>query len=316
MEDRWQWIRDLFVRDWSLKALAVLLGALSFYVIRGAVSFEVPYNIPLEIRVEPGIAILDQSLKTVDVTFRGSQENLRHLDQKQIKVVVQPKARGIAGSETVPIVPENVKGMSGVRVVSVRPSEVTLTFDHEVQKEVAVLKPKAIGRPLMGRARIEYEPHTVMLHGPQRRLETISALSTEPVDVDGRVESFTRKVRVLSPGDAWVAQIDPPEVSVSVAIMHESAAVLLTNVAVLAAMPPGSREEVRVEPAAVSVSLEGSPDALDDVAKEAVQVVVSCGGLEPGRSYELPVRAQLPPDLELQAEVDPPMVKVTVKGKR
>ena len=40
LKDSLGWLKKLFVRDWSLKILAVLLGTLSFYTIRGAISFE------------------------------------------------------------------------------------------------------------------------------------------------------------------------------------------------------------------------------------------------------------------------------------
>ena len=78
-------VRAFFTEDVTLKLLAVLLGALTFYTIRGATSFEVPYNIPVQVKVGPGIAILDQSVRSVDVTFRGSQEDLR----RRMAIVLQ-----------------------------------------------------------------------------------------------------------------------------------------------------------------------------------------------------------------------------------
>ena len=61
---------------------------LSFLTIRGAINFEVPYDGPVEVKVDPGIAILDQSPRTIQVMFRGSREDLRKIEPKRIRAVV------------------------------------------------------------------------------------------------------------------------------------------------------------------------------------------------------------------------------------
>ena len=78
-------MKSQLLNNWKLKILAVALATLSYYVIRGKTSIEVRYDVPLEIRVDEGIAVLDQDPRTVQVTFRGSQEDLRKLDQTLLK---------------------------------------------------------------------------------------------------------------------------------------------------------------------------------------------------------------------------------------
>jgi YbbR domain-containing protein len=314
LKDSLGWLKKLFVRDWSLKILAVLLGTLSFYTIRGAISFEVPYHIPVEIKVGPGVAILDQSVKSVDATFRGAQEDLRLLNQREIKAVVQPVAVAASGSETLAIRPEDVQGAGRVRVVSLRPNEITLTFDHEAQKEVSVLKPKLIGRPLVGQAKVEYDPRTVILRGPKRRLDTISSVSAEPLDVDGRVESFTKALRVLPPGDVWISQIEPAEITATVNIAAETTSRQFTNLAVMAMIKAGISRDIVIEPAAVTVTLHGRPEALDNVAPAALRVFVTCAGLSAGVNYELPVEVHMATDLETGVTIEPKSVRVMVRG--
>jgi hypothetical protein len=306
-------IKSVFVKNLTLKILAILLGALSFYAIRGAISFEVPYTVPVEVQMGPGMAVLDKSVSSVDVTFGGSQEDLRRLDQTQLKAVVKPRETNPGGSEVVMIRPQHIVGGGNVRVVSIRPSTLTLSYDREAERDVLVLKPKTVGAPLMGRVELDYEPKAVKLRGPKRRLERISAVSCEPVDVDGRVESFTRKVPVLSPGDTWVYQIEPKEVTVEVTIVTERISRTVTNVTVLAVTEPGAPACVDLDPRVVDVVMMGRSEVLEGIPRDAVRVYVTCVGLEAEAAYELPVQVYLPPEVDVVSRIEPETVRVQMR---
>jgi len=298
------------LNNWQLKLLAVALGALTFYAVWGRTSFEVHYDIPLQVAVEKGMAVLSQP-KTVLVTFRGSQGDLGRLDPKQMKAVVRPRVTDTAVSETVHIDPGNVVGAPGVRVVKVDPSVVTLSFDREIEKIFEVAKPKTIGTPLIGKVEVDYEPKMVRVRGSQQRLKDKNMVTTEPVNVSERVESFSKRVRVLSPVDSGVSEIEPDEVTVHVKIATESITKAWTNVVVVAMVKPAVREEFHVEPDAVTVTFQGRAEALEHIAEESFQVFVDCRELEPAGRYELPVQLHLPVDVD--AAVDPETVRVIFK---
>jgi len=310
-------LKNILLHNWWLKLMSAVLAALTFFVIRGKTGVEVPYEVPLEVRFdEKGIAILDQDIRKVRVNFRGSQEDLRRIEQQKLKAVVQPTVSNVAGSERVPITVRNITGVpGGVRAVSVRPETVALTFDREVSKEVPVSKPTTIGMPLVGKVSLDYEPKTVTIRGPKRRLEDQHRLPTEPVDVDGRVASFTKTVRVLPPGDAWVSEIEPSEITVSVDITTESVNRQWTNILVLAVLDPDTDLKVKFEPAQVNVSLEGPAEKLEDMAQESILVFVDTAGLESEGEYELPVRVHVPAGADLTSVVEPRTVRVFVTSR-
>ncbi|MFO7869882.1 MAG: CdaR family protein [Kiritimatiellia bacterium] len=303
---------NTFKANWFLKTVALLLAVLSFYAIRGATRFEVRYDIPLEIQVGEGIAILDPP-KTVKVTFRGSKEDLRRIDQQQIKAVVRPRAVSPSGSENIRIKPGEIQGLSGgVRVVEVEPGRIILNFDREVTKMFPVAEPRVIGTPLIGRAEIEYHPREVEISGPERRLENTTVVETEPVEVSGRASSFTARVPVLSPGDTWVAEIDPPEVTVEVKIVTESVTRVLTNITVNAMIGAGSPEKAVFDPPAVSVSLHGRVEIVNNISRNALRVFVDCVDLETAAEYRMPVKIHLPSTAGVTAHPDPKTVKAVI----
>ena len=316
MVNRFKRIRRIFRNNVGLKFLALVLATLTFYAIRGTTGYEVPYVIPLEVEVEKGIAILDQDPMSVEVTFRGSQEDLRRLDQKQLKAVVRPKASSPAGSEAVVIRGRDVQGASGVRVVKIKPAVLQLKYDREIQKTVKVAKPKTIGTPLIGRAEIDYEPRTVLIRGPKRMLEDRQiVVETQPVDVDGRVESFSKQVRLLSPGgDMWVSQIEPAEVTVKVSIVTETVSREWTNVTVLAVLDHGGLTNMVFDPPAVDVSLHGRAEVVNGVRDDSVKVFVDCVGLRLSPAgKEMPVNVHLPPGVDVTATLDPERVRVLLR---
>lgn len=307
-------LKEAILNNWALKVLALILAIISYQSIKDTISFEVPLEIPVEVIVEKGIAILDQNPRSVEVTFQGSREDLRQLSHGQIKAVLNPKATNPAGSELVTIKGKDIVGASGVRVINIRPKEVLLTFDREAEKKAAVAKPKVKGVPLAGKVELDYEPKVVTIRGPKRRLDEKSILDTEPVDVDGRVQSFVKKVRILPPADAMVSKIDPAEVEVKVNIVTDTVSLSWTNIPVTAMTMPGAECVVTVEPSFVNIQLHGRKDLISGIKDDALTAFVDCMNMAPGSSKELPVNVYLPFGPDLTAIVDPEKVKVSISS--
>jgi YbbR domain-containing protein len=314
MMDSYPRLKSLLFDNGKLKLLAVLLAILSFYAIRGTMGFEVGYDVPVTIEVEKGIAVLDQDVRTVEVTFRGSQEDLRRLNHGNIKAVVRPTEQGSAGSAQISIDPRDIAGAAGVRVVKIQPAGVRVTFDREIEKTVQVNTPKTVGAPLVGQASISYEPRFVTIRGPRRRLQNTHSVSTEPVDVDGRVQSFSKTVRVLSPADQWVSQIEPSDISVKVAIVTDSISREWARVPVLAAIPPGKELRVHFDPDSVKITLAGRPELVNRVEADSVKAFIDCSGLDTSATYELPVSVRYPCGADTSAKVEPETVTVFFDG--
>ena len=307
------WLRNLVVRNWHMKVLSLVLAALTYYAIRNATSLELPYDLPVRVEVEKGIAVLDQDPRAVEVTFRGSQEDLLRLEPAKLRVAIKMQAELVTGPETVAISPDDVKGASGVRVVKLKPDSVSVTFDRETQKQLQVAKPQIIGKPLMGHVELDYEPKTVSVRGSKLRLQDKQLLETEPVDVDGRVESFSKELRVLPPKDMGDAKIEPPVVLAKLNIVTESETREWTNVIVRAIMKPGEIRDVFIEPQTVTVTVQGRSELLAELSVDMVDAFVDCAGLDPSGTYELPVCIYLPKRLDVISSVSPGTVKVVVR---
>jgi YbbR domain-containing protein len=310
---------DIFVNNLGLKVTAILLALMCFYGIREATSKERVYEVPVEVEVEADrkIAVLDKDPPTVRISVRGSFEDLQAfaVDLSPVKAVVHAEAADPASGEQVPIRPRDIVGVSGVRVVSVEPGAVNLTFDHEIKRDIRVAKPEMVGLPLIGKAELSYTPKKVTVWGPKSALEKQQFVSTKAVDVTGRAATFTTHVPVLSPHGTGVSRVEPDEITVKVEIVTEAVTRQFTNATIRAVLDPKSKSTVRFEPEIVTVSLHGRAEIVNKVSENSVRVFVDCADLDTSATYELPVNVLLPPGVDAAARANPKMVKVSFEGR-
>lgn len=304
-------LKRLLTHNAELKILAIVLAVMSFYAIRRATSSEKTYEIPLEVRVaeDSQVAVLDAP-STVSVMVRGSHEDLLRLDATQLRAVVYPKASDPSGSEVLGIAPKNIEGARSVRVVQIDPAVVTVNFDTEVALTFSVARPEVRGTPLVGKAEIEYEPKTVLVRGPKKRLQGKSVVKTKWIDVEGRGQSFSQRVEVLPPENTRVSAITPSEVTVKVNIAWETISREWSNVVVNAVMPAGTIRPMLFEPATVDVSLHGRPELIKGLADNMVRAIVHCPTSPPAVGITLPVCLHLPVGMDVTVTLRPDTVNV------
>lgn len=306
-------IKTIFLNNSGIKILSLFLAIISWYAVRETISFEVIIpDIPLEIQIAEGWAVLQQSTNVVIVAFRGSQEDIRLLDKKQIKAVVDLRTNSVAGSVDVPVLPRNIHGVRGVRTVRVEPGHIGVIIDHKLETKVPV-KSRITGKPFSGEVEAVYcEPAIVLLKGAAQQIRRTDLLYTETINVEGRISSFTKRCRILPPSDSWMVQIEPAEVQATVIITERNETLEWKDVPVSVLVSPGVSFKVEITPARVDVVLTGKEDVLDEMKELKPKVLVDCINLDPSLTYDLPVYIHLPPGKEVSAVTDPLFVHVVL----
>jgi len=304
------------VENRAIKLMALLLATITIYAIQSITNQLDEFEVPIEVKVDKGVAVLKQDAKTAYITCRGSLDDLRRLDVTQLRIVAAPKETGVAGGERVPIGPRNVQGWTrGVQIVKVRPGVVTVNFDREIAKQVGVAKPETVGEPLLGKAEIDYEPKIVTIRGPASKLVDRKILRTEPVDVDGAVDSFSKEVGILSEGESGVWEVEPAKVTVEVSIVTEAISKEWQGMKVVGMMDVDCGRDYTFSPQIVDVNLLGSPQAVNRISTGDISVFVDCVGIEEAGVHNVPAAVHLPPGVNLSAAVQPPVIEVTVTGR-
>lgn len=308
-------MREILLNNIRVKLLALVLAIFSWYAIREVINYEVVIqDIPIEFKIGEGWAILRQSADSVRVTFRGSRENIRLIDQKQIKALIDLRTNSIAGSFDVPVLPGFIKGAPGVRAIQIEPQVIQISTDRESEKTVPV-KSRTSGKPFAGEVeKVVCEPAIVLLRGPAQQLAQTEWVYTEPVDVEGRIESFVKRCRVLPPSNTWTPVIEPAEVQVNVQIAVKNETLELSGIPVKIIVKTGSNYKIQLSPDQVRIVLTGTTKDLEELKKTTAQAFVDCSELDISLSYDLPVLVFLPPGKNVNALVEPQFVHV-VFGK-
>ena len=309
-------LRNILLKNLGQKTLSLLLAIAVWLSIRQIISNQITLdNVPLVISVDDGVAILNQDVVAVEVDLRGSQEDLQRIDHRQIKAVVDLRGKAPAETAVVPINLSDIRVARGVTAVRVKPASIHVILDHETQKTVPV-KGRTVGKPLAGQVEETVcDPVTVILKGPARHLREVEWLFTEPLDVDGRVESFAKRCRVMAPDNTWTPKIEPPDVQVKVLIVEKSESVELTDVPVAAMVRPGQAIKPTLSPQKVNITFTGSSEALAKIKQDGARAFVDCETIKPGMPYDLPVKFHIPPGLELTAVAAPEFIQVTIDAQ-
>lgn len=299
-ESRW---KSFLTKNRGTKIVSLVLAIIAWYAIQGTISYEtLVTDIPVDVELEDGWAVLDRSADVVDVQFRGSQEDLAPLTADHIQIEIDTRGHSVEGRLLYNLTPSDIGAPNGVRAVYISPSKIEYTLDREEEKQVPV-KAEVTGQLPVGfeLERIVCDPASVKVRGPRQKLETVEFVRTESVAMDGRSSEFRNRVNVLPPSSVWVTEIMPDKVMVQVDIVERSAQRQLTNLRVRALVAPGRSAKVMVNPVIVSAVLMGSQDQLNKLLPDEVIAFVDCAGLDMASRYELPVRIQAPDGIQVKS---------------
>lgn len=306
-------LRNFFVEHRLLKLAALLLACMTVYPIRQITNQLEEFSIPIEVHVERGAAILSQDVRTLQITCRGSGDDLRGFDATEARAVVRPEFGGYVGSEVLPIGLRDLTGIPRrIAVVKIRPDVVRVSFDHETERQIAVGKPELVGQPLVGKAELDFEPKVVTLRGPQSKLLEKKIVRAEPVDVTGVVDSFSRKVKLLE-SDLEGFQATPAEITAHISIVTESVSREWTEIPVMVLLSPSGNLSVEIEPATVTVSLHGGAEQLKSLTESSIKAFIEYEGLATGAVSRATIQIHVPAGLNVSAAATPPAVDARLK---
>lgn len=220
--------------DGDLKVLAVA-GAVVLYLLARPVAAGIERTVSVPVRVrstEKTIAVVGVSPATVAVTLRGPAEDFTAFDPDALFVGLDNTPEEGALSAVLPVGPRDVTNvLDRLRVVAVSPSAIAVDYDF-MSKMVTtnfVATPRRVGVPVQGTASVSIPTNfAVTVYGSVKKLGAFSAkgirLPTDPVDVEGKTESFDTVVAIRPPADSGITSVEPAEMPVHVEIRTRAAA--------------------------------------------------------------------------------------------
>jgi len=294
--------------------LCVVLAFLAWQGIRSNIGFEVSVaDIEVDVDVPEGWAVWDKSVSKVNILFRGSREDIRYLNNKQLRVVI-PVPDPEQGKEMVVEFKskflENPTS-ANAKVIRFSPDKVVVKLDQEGEKLLPV-KATVNGSLPEGLEieRMVCTPAIVRVTGAEHVLDGMENIHTLPVELKNRQSSFKESVQIELPQSSRLS-IDPEWVTVEFALEVRSSTTVLEKVPVRIMTAPGERRTIDVQPLVLNVTVRGQQQRLEQIRSADVFAYVNCMELAESTGYDLPVVVDLPSGVQL-VKTDPAVVHVQI----
>jgi YbbR domain-containing protein len=143
------------------------------------------------------LTVLQASAATVNVIVRGTREDVRQVSRQDLSAVVDLSQDDRVGPITVKLTPKSIRHSRRVQVSEIDPPEVTVNVDQMIERGLPV-QPQFSGElpPNLSIERVVIQPDTIRERGPKTLLNSMTSVSTLPIDVTGRRTSFRERVEL------------------------------------------------------------------------------------------------------------------------
>jgi YbbR domain-containing protein len=173
-----------------------------FLISRDEQPAEVAVRAPIVFQHVPSqLEISSESIPETQIRVRGPERVIRQLKNNEVQAEID-LANAKPGERTYDLTSQQVRHPRDVTIGSVVPSQLHLSFDTRLTREVEI-HPRVTGVFATGEqiVKVDADPPRITIAGPRHHVETIDAATTDPIDATGTLGSavFTTNVYVTDP---------------------------------------------------------------------------------------------------------------------
>lgn len=229
------------------------------------------------------LIIVGQPISEVEIHVEGRRSSLRTFLEEEHACVFD-LSNISAGLTTLSINESNIVPPSGVSILRINPTSITLRVEARQTKTVPV-DITLIDSPAAGYrvslARVT--PSTIFIRGPEKNIESIDQLATQPISLKDVSESFKTEIALDLPEDVTVGghtASDTPLVVVEVNIEEN---IIVRRFTAIVVEGRNAVYPVRITPPVVDIDVRGPENRLDQLsADDDIRAFVDLSGLAPG----------------------------------
>ena len=310
MKDKNSSLWKNLLQEKRLFLLCFVLAFLAWQGIRKNIGFEILVSdIAVDVSVPDGWAVWEKSVHRANILFRGSREDIRYLNNGQLRVVI-PMTEPSQGDEIrIKLSEKYLMNPTGAKVVRFSPSEIVVRLDQESERMLPV-KATLDGSLPEGLEvdRIVCSPASVRVSGARQVLDGMENIHTEPIELKDRQKSFKESIPIALP-QAGRMRVDPDWVSVDFALVQRSSTQEFDNIPVRVLCASGEHRRVALHPQTIKITVKGQQQRIEQMRTADLFAYVSCTELTEITGYDLPVIVDLPNGVQL-VKADPAVIHV------
>lgn len=200
---------------------------------------------------------------------------------------------------------DNIRLPIGVKVLSINPTAILVKLEYVKKREVPV-RAEIRGAPPEGYhvTKVTTNPDVIRIKGAESRVDSISDLSTMPIDVSSQKATFEKEASFDL--GRYNIQLDSPAPHVTVEIAAGSANFRIKNVDIRVK----SSLKARLDEKSVTVLVRAEQKSLNTLDRTRIFAVVDLTGKPKGK-YTVPVKVTVPDEIGL-VKIIPDKVNVTL----
>jgi len=283
---------EILFRNWPFKLLSVALAFALWVAVTGENVIVQDYDVPLEVALGDGYTLVGSTPDRGDVRLRGSETLIRGINPLRHEMeLLLDLSEATPGERTIQLGPDNLLGLPrGVEVVRIVPNRLSLVVDEQMSRTVPV-EPSFTGSPPAGYSlyKSPVTPETLTVVGPKSKVEVVSAMGTDPIPLENRMEPFVARVGAV-PDSPDIRVLDSRLLTVRVEVDVAPTEVVFDSVPVVLT---GQAHETTLRPTTLRVVLSGPPALLERIEPGQIRAVVDAVGLAPrAEPYDLVPRVE------------------------
>ncbi len=252
----------------------------------------------------------DITVALKQATATGPQQLLERVARISVQIDLEGRTATFTDDFTLQAVDVAGAVVPGIEITPAS-TQVTVPIRPRVNVQRVSVLPRIVGQPAAGYTnergddRIDWNPKYVELIAP---FEITGTLTTEPIELTGRTESFTQTVQ-LDDIDPSITLLTSNLITVTVPVVPFQTPSLGPVFVPVNVTNLGADLQWTAQPLGLTVNARGTADQFKQLENNPVQALVDVRGLGPG-TYILPAIVRLPGGLQIVGEQ--PQVTVTL----
>ncbi|MGK5087565.1 CdaR family protein [Bdellovibrionota bacterium FG-2] len=296
---------DFLTANLVTKLISVAIALLLWVIVLGSRNVEVTKEIPIEINTSSDVVPANEIPEKIAFRLSGPKAFLRAIVDRHEDPIRVNLSGAKPGLVTYRFFSDNIKIPIGVKVLSVSPAAILIKLEAIKKREVPV-KVELRGVPPEGFriGKLELKPEVIRIKGPESRIENITQILANPIDVSHFKESVEKEVG-LDLARLGV-QLEGPLPKISIGIEPVTANFRIRNVDVRVI----SSGRVRLDEKTVTVMVQAEAKEMKFLDRSRVYAVIDMSDKPKGQYFEA-VKVILPEGVGL-VRVIPDRIGVTL----
>jgi len=289
-------ISRVILADLPVKVICLAAAVILLLFHRVTTLSERFFSVPLDVNTAPGLAVASAYPKTVRITLRGAGDAIFPILEEDVEASVSLDSHKTPGVYRAEVKVDRKGTAQGVEPLEVRVEPPTITFTVEpLMEKRVVVTPDLKGSPAYGYELVQsgIAPQNVVIRGAKSRVQSVSSLQTEEIDLTGRSSSFAARVKVVSPNP--LVKVSGDATADFHATIQEATVQHVFDGVPISPFDLPPHLALKELPGAGRLKVQGTQLAVDALRPEDLRLLLELGTVRHAGTYTAPIRADAAP---------------------